>query len=257
MTGVPIINYHFFSNETSSGFYCSKKDLISHVAYLKKNYTLLPLTKALEILEYGRTTDKCVCITIDDGEESLFKIAWPVFKDFDVPVQVNLITGGLGKTINSYDIPSRIMNLQEINQLCNSGLVTFASHSMNHRKMSELSRKEIEYELAESKKVIEDIADECRMFCYPYGGVKVITSETETILYEQHYTYALTTAGGQLKHGTDRFRISRINIEDHVSLNKLRFYCSDYYYIIRFMKDLVSGNRFHNAASIGGRIGIK
>ena len=117
---VPIISYHFFSTDTSLGVICSKKDLLSQITYLKRNFTILSLPKALNILENGNMPKKCVCITIDDGDETFFNIAWPIFKGFHVPIHVNLITGNLGKTISSYNTHRRLMNMKEISTLISS-----------------------------------------------------------------------------------------------------------------------------------------
>jgi hypothetical protein len=252
---VPIINYHFFSADTSSGFVCSKKDLISQLTYLKQNYMLLSLPKAFDFLENGNMTGEGVCITIDDGDETFFKFAWPIFKDFDIPIHVNLVTGYLGKIIGC-DFPTRIMNMKEVNALINSDKVTFASHSMSHKKLNELSTPELVYEIVESKKIIEDMAGECNIFCYPYGGVTVVTYETEKVLYDNSYRYALTTAGDRLIKGTDRYRVSRINIINSVSVNKLIFYLNSIYYHLRRLHNYVTGNKFYNQLSIAGHIGI-
>ena len=122
--------------------------------------------------------------------------------------------------------------------------------------MNDLSISELEYEIVESKKFVDNIAGESNIFCYPYGGVTVVTHDTEKVLYDSGFRYALTTAGYVLHRGTDRYRVGRISILDSISVNKLRFYMSRFYHKLRYIRDHLTGNRFYNQVSIAGRIGI-
>jgi hypothetical protein len=83
----------------------------------------------------------------------------------------------------------------------------------------------------------------------------VVTEASERIVAAAGYRYALTTAGGTLSRGTDRFRISRINVEGRISPAHLRCLCSAFYYRLRALKNRLRRERFHSGSSVGGRIG--
>ena len=71
--------------------------------------------------------------------------------------------------------------------------ISFASHGMSHAILTNLEPKEMEYEIAESKKIIEDrIKERVSYFSYPNGSVEDFNEETIRFLKDNGYQAACT-----------------------------------------------------------------
>src|SRR5690606_35501956 len=73
------------------------------------------------------------------------------------------------------------------------GLVTVGSHTMNHIDMDMLNRELLEYELKESKKILEEhLGKEVRHFAYPRG----IYSNKGEGLIDKYYSTGVLISNG-------------------------------------------------------------
>ena len=84
--GATILMYHKFPADRSS--------LESQCEYLRKHYRVISLARLLELTRNGDPLpSNCVVITVDDGHNSFYHHAYPVFAKFAFPVVVYLTTG--------------------------------------------------------------------------------------------------------------------------------------------------------------------
>ena len=88
-----IITYHGFSLVDESLFrprtFINPDTFHRRMKYLSdKGFNVLELGEALELLDQDRLPQRAVVITIDDGFYSMYKIAFPVLKDFSFPATV-------------------------------------------------------------------------------------------------------------------------------------------------------------------------
>lgn len=218
-----IVNYHYFSESVSGLFQCTKSGLDFQLSYLRKYYSVLPLKEVLAILELNKSLPpKSIVITVDDCDESFYRTGWPLLKQYKVPIHCSVITGSIGAYCDA--IGRKVVSRQQLDELVSSGLVTLGSHSMTHSHLHELTSKELIKEIVDSREVIKSIQGNCEVFAYPYGGSFFINEHVETLMDQAGYDYALTTTGGFIKRGTDRFRIGRMNLSgnlNHVKYNRL------------------------------------
>jgi peptidoglycan/xylan/chitin deacetylase (PgdA/CDA1 family) len=115
-----------------------------------------------------------VVITFDDGDKSVYEYAFPILKKYDIRAVVFLIVNYIGKD-DFWDlalIGSRSPHLSwdEISEMKKWGM-SFGSHTMNHRNLTKLTNHEIEYELFESKKVLEGRIGAVDCISYPFNRV--------------------------------------------------------------------------------------
>lgn len=255
-TKAAIIVYHFFHKGESRGCFCNVHELKRQLAFIKSRFCVLSVETLLEDLEQGKEFDKTtVALMIDDGDESIHSLGYPVFRDMAIPVHVNLSCGFIGRDDPSYP-GNRGMNTVQLGHLLKDGLVTFGSHGMTHRKMDALDAQEVEFEIVESKKIIESIQGQCRTFIYPYGDARFVTRTSESCLKAAGYEYAFTTTAGLVKAGVDRFRIPRTCLRNQVSNLKLLMIGKGWHPLARAGRDWLMGKRFYGATSPGGRIGL-
>jgi len=65
----------------------------SQIKYLKNHYNVISLSDYVDFCKKGKKLpDKSIIITIDDGYKSNYTLAFPIFKDFDVPATIFLTT---------------------------------------------------------------------------------------------------------------------------------------------------------------------
>jgi peptidoglycan/xylan/chitin deacetylase (PgdA/CDA1 family) len=143
------------------------------------------------------------------------------------------------------------MNREQLNELIMSGLVTLGSHSMTHPHLRELTSKELIKEIVDSREVIKSIQGNCEVFTYPYGGILSIDENVEAVINQAGYDYALTTTGGFVRRGTDRFRIGRMNLDsksNYLEYNRLVT-------SMIVFKKFIKGERYYSKISPRGVIG--
>ncbi len=112
---------------------------------------------------------------------------------------------GIGEKSND----KRVLSSKEINKLSQSTLITIGSHTVNHTSLKWISRQQQEYELLESKRVLEQIiGKEVEMFAYPWGSPDDYTDESIDLLKKTGYKYAFTTSQYETDY-TDLYRLPR------------------------------------------------
>ncbi|MEO0096028.1 MAG: polysaccharide deacetylase family protein [candidate division WOR-3 bacterium] len=114
-----------------------------------------------------------IVITFDDGEENIYHYAFPILKKYHCPAIVFLIVNYIGKK-NYWDISitgrNRHLDWDQILEMKKYGIV-FGSHTMSHRNLTQLNEKELEYELFESKRVMERYLGKVDTISYPFNRV--------------------------------------------------------------------------------------
>lgn len=101
------------------------------------------------------------CLTFDDGNVSDYEIVFPILRDRGIVGVFFLIAEKVGK--DGY------LNWSQIAEMSRNGM-KFGSHSLSHRDMTSLAKKEVWAEFTHSKRLLEDkIGIEITSFSYPYG----------------------------------------------------------------------------------------
>jgi peptidoglycan/xylan/chitin deacetylase (PgdA/CDA1 family) len=107
------------------------------------------------------TKNKVVIINFDDGRKTQFTSAKPILDKYGFKATFYIVC-------NYVDNKKGFMTWEEIQTLKKEGH-DIGSHSMNHIHLSNLSNDDIEYEVGDSKKCIEDHGIEVSSFAYPFN----------------------------------------------------------------------------------------
>ena len=98
-----ILMYHRITNKEKDnsdgiqpGMYVSPRSFRSHLKYLKKNYTVLPLSKLIDRHNNGLTLKGYCSITFDDGWLDNYSEAYPLLREYKLPATIFLATGYIG-----------------------------------------------------------------------------------------------------------------------------------------------------------------
>ncbi len=266
---IPILMYHSISDEPENGIHpyyrinTSPKRFAEHMQFLHDNYyKVIDLSEAVRLISAessgspnpptfhpSNIPQKKVVLTFDDGYKDFYTQAFPVLYQYNFTSTVFLPTAFIGG--RKPGLREKLhLSWSEIKELQQKGIV-FGSHTVTHRQLQDLDKKEVVLEIKNSKEVIEErIGNEVRSFSYPYrfpsqenGFIQILRS----ILSEVDYQNGVNTEVGVNGKGEDRFFLKRLPVN---SSDDIRFFQSKleggYNWIRsfqRFYKNIVGSSR--------------
>ncbi|MFH1074880.1 MAG: polysaccharide deacetylase family protein [Candidatus Firestonebacteria bacterium] len=137
--------------------------------FVRDNYKVISLDYLVNCIKERKPLEaNSVIITFDDGDETIYKNAYPILKRLNFPFAIFLYSDYPGKGGFSWE---------QAKEMSDNGII-FGSHTKSHAiltdKLADESEekylKRLRIELVESKKTIEDnIKKEVKYFAYPYG----------------------------------------------------------------------------------------
>lgn len=230
---IPILMYHSISNEDEQKAHPYYKTNTTpaifdqHMSFLcENNYNIINLNEALKLLHSHNTLkEKYAVITFDDGYQDFNKYAFPILKKYNFSATVFLTTGHIGK--NDLFKNRKCLNWDEIIELQNNRIV-FGSHTVTHPLLVSLSKKDVEYELSQSKAVIEDkLGIPVESFSYPFAFPeknKTFIQFLLQALLKFKYSNSVSTIIGTAGKNADHFFMKRLpaNSDDDKYLFKAK-----------------------------------
>lgn len=127
-----------------------------------------------------------VIITFDDGERNAYDYAFPILKKYGMKAVVFLVVSYIGKE-NLWDMTvgsrARHLSWKDILEMKEWG-IEFGSHTMTHRNLTKMTEADVEYELFESKRILENELGTCTSVSYPFNRVnRTILQKTQEAGY--------------------------------------------------------------------------
>ncbi|KAF0221838.1 MAG: polysaccharide [Geobacteraceae bacterium] len=232
---VPILMYHSIAEPSDArerSICLPLSEFERQMEFLREDeYTPVSLDLLAEVAAgKGVLPFRPVVITFDDGYADNFAAAFPILQRCGFPATVFLVTGCVGGT-NAWDVacggPERwLLTWDNVAEMLRGG-VTFGSHTVSHRRLTELAPADALTEMRESKRVMEERLEvPVRHFSYPYGEMN---EAVVALVREAGYLTACTTMSG--------FNGADIN---HLALRRLDIYGTDT--LPRFIRKLAYGN---------------
>lgn len=162
----------------------------------------------------GPTDKGCrVVVTFDDAYLNFYSTVFPLLVESEVPAILYVPTGFVDGTApppiaGTEGLPA--CSWSQLREMTASGWVTVGAHTCTHPSLTHVSRLRAEWEIATSKKVLEDkLGTPVTSFCYPRA---LWNRELEAIVRE-HYETAVVGGGVHATTGTfDPYRIQRVSI---------------------------------------------
>jgi len=109
----------------------------------------------------------------------------------------------------------RVLSADEIVQLAEGGLIAVGAHSVTHPVLSQFPAENQRYEIAGSKKCLEEILGQPVIcFAYPYGARSHYTKTTVAIVQEAGFHFACSSLADIVWQGSNWFQIPRMFVED-------------------------------------------
>jgi peptidoglycan/xylan/chitin deacetylase (PgdA/CDA1 family) len=108
------------------------------------------------------TNDNVVILNFDDGRKTQFTEAKPILDKYGFKATFYVVCNYIGNKPG-------YMNWKEVNQLNREGN-DIGSHSMNHVHLDKFSKKNVKFEVGQSKKCLEDHNIDVTSFAYPFNA---------------------------------------------------------------------------------------
>lgn len=184
---IPVLLYHRVGSEGDpltipiSRF---EKDIAT---LSEENYTTLSLAQLKQHMMSlnAPLPSKPIVITFDDGYLDNYTNAFPILQKYSMKASFEIITGMVGE-------PDR-MTIPQIREMEASGM-DFGSHTVTHRSLVEMDRKEATTELTKSKLDLEHIIGKTVDFISYPGGY--YTADTLNISRQAGYVGGLSVNYG-------------------------------------------------------------
>ena len=204
--GVPVLNYHQVEEKNGNPLTLWPDQFETQMSYLAdEGYTTITIDEMMDALENGTPLpDKPVIITFDDGYADNYEYAYPILKKYGFKATIFLI----------YDFTNAYPNYltwDQINEMKESGLIRFESHTMTHANLAELtSTDELRHEIADSHDLLSDkLGYDMHYIAYPGGRVN---TEIEEITRAAGYRGGFTVHYGLSTPEEGRYQMDRIPI---------------------------------------------
>ena len=204
--GVPVLNYHQVEEKNGNPLTLWPDQFETQMSYLAdEGYTTITIDEMMDALENGTPLpDKPVIITFDDGYADNYEYAYPILKKYGFKATIFLI----------YDFTNAYPNYltwDQINEMKESGLIRFESHTMTHANLAELtSTDELRHEIADSHDLLSDkLGYDMHYIAYPGGRVN---AEIEELTRAAGYRGGFTVHYGLSTPEEGRYQMDRIPI---------------------------------------------
>jgi len=123
----------------------------------------------------------------------------------------------------SEDLRDRMLTWDQIRAMRSAG-ITFGSHTMTHPVVSQLTGEQLESELCESKRLLEQrIAGPAPHFAYPFGKPADCGKAAAPVLARSGYRSAATTIEGTNAPGDSLYELRRIQVGGEESVSMFAF----------------------------------
>ncbi|WP_295456300.1 polysaccharide deacetylase family protein [uncultured Thiodictyon sp.] len=180
MNGISILMYHqvgdFQRVKTHRAVYCHQRRFAAQMALLKRlGCSVLTMDEVQACLAGERAVPpRAVAITFDDGYENFYEVALPQLQRHGFPATVYVVAGlvgGCADWLPADGLPAApLMGAERLREVRRAG-IQIGSHAMSHVPLAGLAAGALAAELADSRRVLEDLLGEpIRHLCYPYGS---------------------------------------------------------------------------------------
>ncbi len=196
---VPILCYHRFGSGNSNGggkMTVSAANFAAQLDWLARNdYHVIGLAQLVGFLEGRQAVPRrSVVITIDDGYESVHRVALPLLRKHGFAATLFVYTDFIGSP--------DALSWAQLQDLVGSGLVDVQAHSKTHRNLIEREagepderyRQWLDIEVRTPRELLErKLPVQVRHYAFPYGDANQTLLD---LLARQRYQLGLTVNPG-------------------------------------------------------------
>lgn len=205
---VPILMYHYVEYVKDPGDTIRKSLNITPYVFenqletLKsEGYTFITPVYLADVIDGKKILPpKPIILSFDDGYLGFYDNVLPLLQKHKIKAVVYVISGFLDKP--------NFMYSWQVHEVQRSGLVEIGAHTVNHVYLKGVSKDITEYEISQSKKVLENlIGAPVVSFAYPSGAFDI---QAEEVVKKAGFTTSVSTIPGIEATDQNRFFLYRI-----------------------------------------------
>ena len=208
---VPVLMYHRIANLSEKEAHSplmrdltvSPAQFEEQVKYLADNgFTFLLARDVEQAVHEGRPLPrKSVAITMDDGYKDNFEQAFPILRKYGAVATIFLVSSTVDTSGHLSWNDCQVMHRDKVG---------YGSHTVHHYELTTLTESEMDYELRESKRVIEGkVFDVVTSVAYPSGKYNhTVASRAEAA----GYLAGWKKGGGPVQPGMDLYLLPRVRV---------------------------------------------
>ncbi len=184
---IPILYYHSITEEAGNELRIPPKEFESHLKFLRQaGYESITLYELYQYFYKERELPaKPFVLTFDDGYTDNYTNAFPIAKKYGFSGTIFMVTGWIDG--------EGYLTKKQLREMSQAGW-QIEAHTETHPKLNELTLTQLERELQDSKRKLEEILNRpSEYLAYPYG------SYTEQVIRESKvagYLMGFTTERG-------------------------------------------------------------
>jgi peptidoglycan/xylan/chitin deacetylase (PgdA/CDA1 family) len=215
---VPILYYHEIGPDPSKHV-VHPEDFAAQLDWLRSTgHEFLTLDDVLDLYAGRRDAPaRPVVLTFDDGRAGVLRHAAPALAGTGLPATLYLVTDWLdGRGIPDGERYSGFVGWGDLPELREAG-VRIGSHGVSHRTLKRLPPHEVDRELRDSRRLLEDkLGQPILHFSFPRGRA---TRAVERRV--RHAGYRSAVATGQSWNGplARMFHLQRLGVDGRASLD--------------------------------------
>jgi len=255
--GIPVLAYHFINDRgiverglravgtvllnlplitTRDAWSVSRDNFEKQMRYLRdQGYRTITMSE-LESYILGKKElgEKCVAITFDDGDRSVYRHAYPLLEKYGMRGTMFVITSKVGMKWNELEISS----WDELGRMEESGVIEIESHThdmhykvrrgdsphpvfdFSEKEMSQSDIEKISGDLRRSKvALMYHLGKESLFLAWLYGFGSVLG---DSVAAGQGFDLILTLKRGVNRPGDSPFRVKRCAVTPRTSMDEFR-----------------------------------
>lgn len=214
---VPVLMYHRIADLTPReaqsllmrDLTVSPADFERQIAYLAENgFSFLLAREVEEAVRDGRSLPRrAVAITMDDGYKDNFEQAFPILRKYGARATIFLVTNTVNTSGHLAWDDVMVMKRERVG---------YGSHTVHHYELTELTVPQMDYELRESKRVLEvRLFERISAVAYPSGKYnRTVAERTEAA----GYLAGWKKGGGPVQPGMDPYLLPRVRVNGDTTL---------------------------------------
>lgn len=228
--GIHILNGHIIKRKNPT-----KEVFFDQLFELSKISTLIRIEEAIGLITKNKkVNDTLVAFTFDDGFEECATMIAPALEQFKTNaiffINPNFAEGDEAYVKNfSENIVltpgKKPMRWNDILNLYNNGHL-IGAHTMDHYLINSDDPKQLEYQIVECKKVIENkIQSSCDYFAFPYGKLEHANEKSIQLAFD-HYKYVFSQSDYKNYFSFNGRVINRRHFEPDWPINHVKYFIS-------------------------------
>jgi peptidoglycan/xylan/chitin deacetylase (PgdA/CDA1 family)/folate-dependent phosphoribosylglycinamide formyltransferase PurN len=227
---VVVLLYHRVNDDMRDNLTVGIEQFAEQMALLARSYPLVTIDDVVAGRVPRDSRRPAVAVTFDDGYLDNFKIAVPILLRYRVPAAFFVSTGKISSGEPFEHDMARLgrgppaMDWQQLREMRDLGF-TIGSHTVSHLNCAKAPAEQVQRELRESKRELEQRLGLTRViFAYPFGGRNDINQVALEMVRAEGYTGCLSAYGGCNDGSIDSFNVRRTGIHHQFSMASLRAY---------------------------------